>query len=279
RLADDHYLVSTTTANAEHIIHWLEQWQQCEWLDLDVIISPVTSQWAVATLAGPNARTLLQEIDSDIDFSAEALPHMTLVTGTFLGIPVRVQRVSFTGETSFEISVPAIHGESVMEALMDTGGDRIALIGIEALTILRTEKGYLHVGGDTDGMTNALDVGFGGIVNRKRTDFVGKRSLLRAEDQRKDRRQFVGVEPLNDNEKLQSGAHFVTPEGEGRRSQGVVTSACFSPTLKRAIGLGLLERGFARKGETVTVFDDGRSFDVRIADPVFYDPAGENIHA
>ena len=74
--------------------------------------------------------------------------------------------------------------------------------------VLRTEKGYLHVGGDTDGTTNALDVGFAGIVAKKQVDFVGKRSLLRAEDQRKDRRQLVGMEPLNDNENLEPGAHF-----------------------------------------------------------------------
>jgi len=279
RLADNHYLVNTTSANADRMTGWLEQWHQCEWPDLDLIISPVTGQWAVATVAGPNSRILLQEIESDIDFSAEALPHMSVATGTFLGVPARVQRVSFSGEMSFEISVPAIHGQSVMEALMDAGGNRIVPVGIEALIVLRTEKGYLEVGGDTDGMTNALDVGFGGIVAKKLTDFVGKRSLLRAEDQRKDRRQFVGVEPLNQNEKLQSGAHFVTPQDAGRRSQGVVTSACFSPTLKRAIGLGLLERGFERKGETVTVFDDGRTFDVRITDPAFYDPTGEKMNA
>ncbi len=279
RLADDHYLVSTTTGNADRITDWLDEWHQCEWPDLDLIIAPVTSQWAVTTIAGPNSRTLLQGIESDIDFSAEALPHMTLATGIVLGVPSRVQRVSFTGEMSFEISVPAIHSRGVMEALMNAGGDRIALIGIEALLVLRTEKGYLHVGADTDGMTNALDVGFAGIVAKKQADFVGKRSLLRAQDQRKDRRQFVGLEPLNENENLQPGAHFITPENEGRRSQGVVTSACFSPTLKRAIGLGLLERGFERKGETVTVFDDGRTFDVRITDPAFYDPTGENMNA
>jgi sarcosine oxidase subunit alpha len=221
----------------------------------------------------------LREIESDIDFSAEALPHMSVATGTFLGVPARVQRVSFSGEMSFEISVPATHGQRVMETLVDTGGDRVVPVGIEALIILRTEKGYLEVGGDTDGMTNALDVGFGGIVARKQTDFIGKRSLLRAEDQRKDRRQFVGVEPLDHNENLLSGAHFVTPQDQGRRSQGIVTSACFSPTLKRAIGLGLLERGFERKGETVTVFDDGRTFDVRITDPAFYDPTGEKMNA
>ncbi len=162
---------------------------------------------------------------------------------------------------------------------MDAGGNRIAPFGLEALLILRTEKGYLHIGSDTDGMTNALDVGFAGIVARKQTDFIGKRSLLRAEDQRKDRRQFVGVEPLNDNEILEPGAHFVTPQDQDRRSQGKVTSACFSPTLKRVIGLGLLERGFERKGETVTVFDDGLTFDVRITDPVFYDPSGESMNA
>ncbi len=279
RLADDHYLLSTTSANADHFVDWLEKWHQCEWPDLDLIVSPVTGQWAVAAIAGPNARIILQEIESDIDFSAAALPHMSVATGTFLGVPARVQRVSFTGEMSFEISVPANHGHRVMEALMNTGGNRIVAIGVEALTVLRTEKGYLHVGGDTDGMTNPLDVGFAGIVARKQADFVGKRSLLRAEDQRKDRRQFVGVEPLNDNENLLPGAHFVTSQDQGRRSQGVVTSACFSPTLNRAIGLGLLERGFERKGEIVTVFDEGRTFDVRITDPSFYDPTGEKMNA
>ncbi len=279
RLADDRYLVSTTTAHADRITHWLEEWHQCEWPDLDLIISPVTSQWAVATLAGPNARILLQGIHSDIDFSAEAMPHMSVATGTFLGVAARVQRVSYTGEMSFEISVPALQSRNVMETLMQAGGSRIAAVGIEALLVLRTEKGYLHVGADTDGMTNALDVGFAGIVAKKQTDFIGKRSLLRAEDQRKDRRQFVGIEPLNDDEILQSGAHFVTPQDEGRRSQGIVTSACLSPTLNRVIGLGLLESGFERKGETVTVFDGGRTFDVRITDPVFYDPSGQHMKA
>jgi len=279
RLAQNHYLVNTTSAHADRITDWLEHWHQCEWPDLDLIISPVTSQWAVATVAGPDSRSLLQEMPSSIDFSAEALPHMSVTAGEFMGLEARVQRVSFSGEMSYEISVPAIYGQRILEALKIAGGNRIAPVGIEALIILRTEKGYLEVGGDTDGMTNALDVGFGGIVARKQTDFVGKRSLLRAEDQRKDRRQFVGVEPLDANENMLSGGHFVTGDENGRRSEGVVTSACFSPTLNRAIGLGLLERGFERKGEIVTVFDDGRTFDVRITDPAFYDPTGEKMRA
>ena len=278
RLDDDCYLVSTTTANADRIAGWLEEWHQCEWPDLELIISPVTSQWAVITLAGPNSRELLQSVDSSIDFSAEALPHMALATGTFLGVEARVERVSYTGEMSYEVSVPARHAQTIIEQLFETGGDQIEPIGIEAIIVLRTEKGYLHVGSDTDGTSNALDVGFGGIVSKKQTDFVGKRSLLRAEDQRKDRRQFVGIEPLDKKENLQAGAHFVSSPDEGRRSEGMVTSACFSPTLQRVIGLGVLENGFERKGETVTVFDEGRTFDVRITSPVFYDAAGEKMN-
>ena len=279
KLADDHYLVNTTSANADRMIDWLEHWHQCEWPDLDLVMMPVTSQWVVATVAGPESRTLLQEMESDIDFSADALPHMAAAAGTFLGVDTRVQRVSFTGEMSFELSVPADQGQRVMAAILDAGGGRISPVGIEALIILRTEKGYLEVGGDTDGMTNALDVGFGGIAAKKQSDFVGKRSLLREQDKSSNRRQFVGVEPLNENEDLQSGAHFVVAEGVGKRSQGIVTSACFSPTLNRAIGLGLLERGFERKGEVVTVFDHGRTFEVRITEPAFYDPGGERLHA
>lgn len=282
-LAEDHYLVSTTSGHADHIIAWLEDWHQCEWPDLELIISPVTSQWGVTTIAGPNARALLQELKSDIDFSAQALPHMAIVTGTLLGLPARVQRVSFTGELSFEVNVPARQTQRLIDALVNLDGNRIVPIGLEATLLLRTEKGYLHVGADTDGMTNALDVGFAGIVAKKNTDFIGKRSLLRADDQRSSRRQFVGIEPLRDDENLEPGAHFITAnnaqQGNLGRSQGIVTSACFSPTLKRVIGLGLLERGFERKGEIVTLFDDGRTFDVRITDPAFYDPTGEKMNA
>jgi len=278
RLDEDHYLVSTTTANADRITGWLEEWHQCEWPDLELIISPVTSQWAVVTLAGPNSRELLQSVDSDIDFSAEALPHMALATGTFLGIEARVQRVSYTGEMSYEISVPARHAQTVIEQLFEAGGDQIEPLGTEAIIVLRTEKGYLHVGSDTDGTSNALDVGFGGIVNKKQTDFVGKRSLLRGEDQRKDRRQFVGIEPLDEKENLQAGAHFVVSQDQTRRSEGMVTSACYSPTLQRVIGLGVLENGFERKGETVTIFDEGRTFNAKITSPVFYDASGEKMN-
>jgi len=278
-MAPGHYLVSTTSGGADRIAMWMDEWHQCEWPNLKLVIAPVTTQWAVLTLAGPRARELLASIDSDIDFSAGAFPHLSFRMGRLAGSPARVQRVSFSGEASFEVSVPARRGESLWEAFMATGKALgIESVGVEALMVLRTEKGFLHVGSDTDGTTNPYDVGFGGVIDKKQGDFVGRRSLLRSHDRRPDRRQFIGLESVSTLDRLVAGSHLVASAGGKRRSEGFVTSACSSPTLGKIIGLGLLERGFTRKGEVVTVFNAGRSFEARVVDPVFYDPAGERMH-
>ena len=146
--------------------------------------------------------------------------------------------------------------------------------GVEALLVLRTEKGFIHVGVDTDGTTNPFDLGFGAIADKKQGDFIGRRSLQRPHDRRNDRRQLVGFEPINASDRLIAGSHLVSSASGKRRSEGFVTSACLSPTLGKSIGLGLLERGFGRKGEVVTVFNAGREFSARVMDPAFYDPKG-----
>jgi sarcosine oxidase subunit alpha len=280
RLSPEHFLVSTTAANGDRVTAWLEEWHQCEWPDLNVVLMPVTTQWAVLTLAGPLARALLQELSSDIDFSAAAFPHLGFRSGELAGRPVRVQRVSFTGELSYEISVPANEAQGLWEELM-TRGEKlgIAPIGIEAWLILRLEKGFLHVGTDTDGTTNPLDLGFARVVDNKVGDFIGRRSLMRPHDRSENRRQLVGIEPISRADTLVPGAHIVTHSGSSRRSEGFVTSVAFSPTLGRFIGLALLERGHARLDDVITVFDEGRTVQARVVKPAFFDPKGERMNA
>ena len=281
RIAPDHFLVNTTSGNAERIAAWLEEWRQCEFFDLEVVLSPVTSQWAVATLAGPGARAVLQALPGLVDVSNERFPHMTFASGHLAdGLPYRLQRVSFSGEPSYELSVPADRATPVFDCILDAAGERdVVPIGVEALMVLRTEKGFIHVGVDTDGTTNPLDIGFGAVIERKKSDFIGARSLRRPNDRRADRRQFVGFELLDQGGRVDAGAHFVTAGDDARRSEGFVTSACRSPVLGRTIGLGLIERGFERKGEEVLVYDRGRLVAARIVHPCFYDPAGERMRA
>lgn len=144
--------------------------------------------------------------------------------------------------------------------------------------MLRLEKGLLHVGSDTDGATNAFDLGMRAIVDKKSGDFVGRRSLMRARDQGEDRRQLVGLEAVRADDALVAGAHVVT-SGAPQRSEGFVTSAAWSPTLRRSIGLAMLERGFARLGDVVTTFDQGRLVNARVMRPAFFDPEGTRVHA
>ena len=278
RMADDHFLVNTTSAAATRTAMWLEEWRQCEFPHLQAVVSVVTPQWAVATVAGPEARRVLQLLPGMIDLDTGSFPHMSFACGSLgQNVPFRIQRVSYSGECSFELSVPSHHGEECFRQIMGLGEPYgLAPVGIEAILLARIEKGFLHVGVDTDGMTNAFDVGFGGVIANKKTDFVGARSLKRAEDRRTDRRQLIGFEVDNGSAVL-AGAHFVS-NGKARRSEGFVTSACESPTLGKMIGLGLLERGFDRKGETIEIFDESRIVNARVVDACFYDPEGERMH-
>lgn len=282
RLDADTYWVGTTSGGADRITRWFEEWLQCEWTTLDAVVTPVTTQWATIALAGPNARAVLARLDGNIDFSAEAFPHMHIRDGKLLGMTARVARVSFTGELTYEINVPASGATGLWDALTQAGAqDGISPFGVDALDALRVEKGYLHVGSDTDGTTIPADVGFGAAVTKKEGDFVGRRSLRLQDNERSDRFQFVGVRLDDATIPLVVGSHVLNerPTRAGGRTRGYVTSACWSPTLNRYVGLGLVERGRARLGEPVLVFDAGRTFSGTIVSPQHLDPAGVRLHA
>ena len=273
RLAADRFLVGTTSGGAVRMAEAFEEWLQCEWVDLDVFVTPVTQQWGVVNLAGPAARDLLAAAGGDIDLDDAAFPHMTLREGHVAGIPARVSRVSFTGERSYEVAVPARRTAELWDALMAAGAAPVPF-GIEALMTLRIEKGYLHVGADTDGTTYPDDCGFGAVVARRGDDFVGRRSMRRPDAVRAGRLQLVGLLPVTDDTALVAGAHVVAADAG---SDGHVSSACWSPALGGRIALAMVRDGRARHGEVVTVDDLGRRTQARIVPPVFVDPEGARL--
>ena len=281
RLAEDHFLCHSTSSGAARIYQWMEEWLQCEWPDLQVVVSNQTSQWATVTVSGPKARALMQGLNSNIDVDREAFPHMQFRTGEIEGVPARVLRASFTGELSYEISVPARYGLSLWTRIYDLGQPLgITPYGIESLMVLRTEKGYLHMGVDTDGTTTPLDLGWGVPLSKKTDDFIGARSMQRPHDQRSDRLHFVGLQAVEAEQALPLGGHIIAaphpkPPVE---SQGYCTSACYSPTLKRWIGLGLVKRGRERMGEAVFIFANGQTVKANIVSPTHFDPKGEQLN-
>jgi sarcosine oxidase subunit alpha len=214
----------------------------------------------------------------NIDLGDTTLPHQAFADGKIEGIPCRIARVSFTGERSYEVSVPAEYGESLWRACCDVGKPQgIVPFGIEALMRLRTEKGYLHIGADTDATTYPQDIGYGKVLANKTTDFVGRRSTTRSDALRADRHQFVGIVALDASHPIATGAHVV--EDNGSRSQGWVTSSGFSPTLGRFVALGMIERGAARHGEIVSLYHQGAITKAKLGPPCAFDPNGERLNA
>ncbi len=275
RLAADHFLLNTSSAGAVKIASWLDEWRQCEWPERQLLVASVTSAWAVLILSGPSARAVLQRGGTDIETEPGVFPHMSYRSGRVGGVPARVLRASFTGEVSFEIGVAASHARELWESLIHRGSaEGIAPVGIDAWMLLRTEKGNLHVGADTDGTTSPDDVGFASAV-RRADDFIGKRSLLRPENRRSDRLQFVGLEAAATKAVLPVGSHILGGPG---RSDGYVTSAGWSPTLGRGVALAMLVGGRARAGETVRVRVGRSTVAARVTGPAAYDPAGERLH-
>ncbi|MCH8112739.1 MAG: sarcosine oxidase subunit alpha, partial [Proteobacteria bacterium] len=281
RLAEDHYLMTTTTGNAARVLGWMEEWLQCEWADSPVYLASVTTQWATVAVTGPGARRLLGELSEDVDLSPDAFPHMSVREGVVAGIAARIFRISYTGELSYEVNVPASAGLALWQALVTAGEKHGATpIGTEALHILRAEKGYIAVGQDTDGSVTPDDLGLGWAVSRKK-DFLGRRSLSRPAIARKGRKQLVGL--LTDDARLvlPEGAHIVA-EVRAKPPMpmlGHVTSSYFSPNLGRSIAMALIENGRARMGEKVSLWVDEAAVRAEVTSPVFFDPDGGRLHA
>ncbi len=278
RLGPERYLLSPSSSHTAGVLAMLEAWRQTEYPAMRVAFHDVTGAWATFAVSGPRSRDVLAPL-TDIDLSPDALPHMAFASGGILGVAGRIARVSFTGERSYEVSVPADYGPALWRRLLHAGDD-ITPYGIETLSVLRAEKGYILIGTDTDGMTLPDDLGMSGPLRTKKVDFVGKRSLLMPDATRGDRRQFVGLLPLDPGFVPHVGAHAIERGGGAPRSIGWITSACHSPALGRSIALGMIERGRAlvEAGAEVELFHLGATSRARVTSPVFHDPAGDRLH-
>jgi sarcosine oxidase subunit alpha len=278
RVADDRFLVTTTTGNAAKILDWMEEWLQTEWPELRVHLTSVTEQWATIPLVGPRSRDVLAAVAPDLDVSNEAFPFMTWRDATVAGIPARVCRISFSGELAYEVNVPAWEGLAMWEALFAAGQPwGITPYGTETMHVLRAEKGYPIIGQDTDGTITPQDLGMSWVVSKKKDDFVGKRSFSRPENLRPDRKQLVGLLPVDGEVLLPEGGQVVAtaelPEAPVPML-GHITSSYRSVALGRTFALALVRSGRERVGETLYVPLGDAIVPVTVTDSVLYDKEG-----
>jgi sarcosine oxidase subunit alpha len=281
RLADEHYMMSTTSSGAGAVWEWILNWLQTEHPEWRIHVTPVTTAFASMNVAGPASRELLQRLVTEADLAPDAFPYMQVRQGTVAGVAgCFMWRIGFTGELSYELHVPASYGLHVWEACLDAGADLgIGPFGVEAQRIMRLEKGHFIVGQDTDGLTQAYAVGLGGLIKLQKQDFAGRPELV-WQHERNNHQRLVGLQPVDPACVPPEACQIIEPDVDGRaRIVGRITSSRMSPTLDRSICLGFVAPHLCHAGSTVTVrLPDGTDVPARVMEHhAHVDPEGVRL--
>ena len=211
RLATDRYLMTTTTHNAAGVLAHMEFHHQCVWPGLDVQFCSVTEQWAGLAVAGPRSRELLSRVLPQISLDNDAFPYMAAGEFTFRGMPLRLFRISFSGELGYEINVPAGYARAFADHLMEVGAAfDITPYGSEALDVMRIEKGHVTAK-ELNGQTTPHDLGLGRMVSHKK-DYIGRFLSGRPGMIDANRQRIVGLIPERTGAggPFEPSAHLVT---------------------------------------------------------------------
>jgi sarcosine oxidase subunit alpha len=272
-LSPDHWLATTTTGGAAAVLDWMEEWLQTEWADLRVRLTSVTDHWTDVAVVGPRSREVIATLFPKLAVDPQRFPFMAIREAETAGIPVRLHRITFSGELAYELWTPSWYGQALWEAVMAAGEPvGITPYGTEAMHVLRAEKGYIICGQETDGTVTPQDLGMSWIVSKKKA-FIGQRSQRRSDSARPDRKHLVGLLPVDGKDLLPEGAQLVLgPDATiPMKMVGHVTASYRSATLGRTFALAMLQSGRERIGATVYAPLNGHAIAATVTEPIFYD--------
>jgi len=276
-LDTDRWLATTTTGGAATVLDWMEEWLQTEWHYVRVRLTSVTDQWAAIAVVGPRSRNVIHSLFPHLASGPDSFPFMAIREAETGAIPVRLHRITFSGELAYELWTPSWYGLALWEAVI-AAGEPLGIVpyGTEAMHVLRAEKGYIICGQETDGTVTPQDLGMGWIVSKKKP-FIGQRSHQRSDTARPDRRHLVGLLPIDPDELLPEGAQLILEPNVAvpAKMVGHVTSSYRSATLGRTFALAMLQRGRERLGGTVYAPLNGHIVAATVTEPIFYDK--ENV--
>ena len=282
RISENHFHMTTTTAQAVNVLAHLEYYLQVVWPELNVNVLSTTEQWAGAALAGPNSRELLSKLFPETNILNEALPFMGYKESDLFDVPARIFRISFSGELAYEINVESSYGTFMWEKIIEFGQEmNIEPYGTEALSTLRIEMGHV-AGSELDGRTIPYDVSLEGMLSKKK-DFIGKRSLTREAFLNPKREKVVGVIPLDKKTTIPEGSHLVK-DGNAfspNPKLGHVSASCWSVEYNNPFSLAIIQDGRNRIGEKLYAVSplNNKNIAVEIVSSHYVDPKGERVRS
>ena len=282
RISENHYHMTTTTAQAANVLSHLEYYLQLVWPELDVNVVSTTEQWAGAAIAGPKSREVLHKLFPDLDVSNEGLPFMGYIEGNLFGVSARIYRISFSGELAYEVNVESDNGNFMWKKIMEVGKEfNIQPYGTEALSTLRIEMGHV-AGSELDGRTIPYDNSLEGMVSKKK-DFIGKRSLSKTAYVAPDRQKVVGVVPLDKKTSIPEGSYLVVDAKAKLPNPklGHVSASCWSVEYDNPFSLAIIKDGKNMIGKKLFALSPlkNKSIPVEIVSSHYVDPKGERVRS
>ena len=282
RISENHYHMTTTTAQAANVLSHLEYYLQLVWPELNVNVVSTTEQWAGAAIAGPKSRNLLQKLFPELDVSNEGLPFMGYIESNLFGVYARIFRISFSGELAYEVNVESDNGHYMWEKIIEIGKEfKIQPYGTEALSTLRIEMGHV-AGSEIDGRTIPYDNSLEGLVSKKK-DFIGKRSLGKVAFVAPDRQKVVGIVPLDKKTSIPEGSYLVKDANAKLPNSklGHVSASCWSVEYDNPFSLAILKDGKNMIGKKLYALSPlkNKSIPVEIVSSHYVDPKGERVRS
>lgn len=277
---DNRFVISCSSSHVDAVAAHLENWRHDSFDPDRVFVHDATQTWSTVTIAGPKASQIIADLNLSPEGGWDEFPHMSWRAASYEGFEARISRVSFTGDTSYEISVPNRIASALWQRALECGAPHAAgPVGAEALSVLRAEKGYILVGKDTDGETMPHDLGFGAPRLKKSAAFVGDRSLHTATGNREDRKTLIGLESVSGPVALPIGAHIVDGAPGAWQSKGYVTSSYETTSTGAPIALGLVSVTGLDTDKPITLFHKGQTQQARIVSSCAFDREGSRIDA
>ena len=285
KINDQHFIVTTTTGGAANVLAHMEEYAQTEWPNLNVYMNSITEQFATLNISGPKSRVIMSRVFNDIDFSNDKFPFMTFNNFKYLDTQIRILRASFTGELGYEIYVPPKYALKLWQRIFFYSRDfELVPYGTETMHLLRAEKGYIIVGQETDGTVTPLDLNLNWMIGKKKKDFIGKRSLSRSDIVKENRKQLVGIVPVDKTYGIEEGQHIIessdlsSPITKPVEMLGHVTSSYYSPTLNHSVAMALIKGGKRKIGSRLYVSTSNlNTIPVEVVETTFIDPKNERM--
>jgi len=273
---ENDYFFTTSTARADATIEWIRFHTRYDGWDFHLV--NLTDAFGVINLAGPKAREVFAKV-TDSDVSGKTFPYAgyreLLILNT---IPVRVMRLGFVGELSFELHVPASFMTTVWEILIDTGKPLgIRNFGLEAQSVLRMEKGHVIIGSESEQRTTLHDLKLGFLWHRNKPEAktVGAAALKHTEHQ-KGRLKLVGFKMEDSASRPPRDGSVIVEE----KIRGYVCTTRYSHTLKASVGMALVEDNLSSVGKRLALFEDDCNAKLtyaKVTPMPFYDPEGQRL--